>query len=205
MITTATVTCGPTLRARVKVLRPITENHTEIEVIEGRGGWNKPGKIFVVRNSIMSDISTEEQVVAPRPAPVAVIPKPIKTLVLVESPELVEARIELARLEQALVANFKAPGGGRGKQGLRRTDAQIRRGAEYARKVKAAQIHVDVLLNSTARAAKPVTPERLRGAVAVRTELGWHRVVRVNAKSVTVATPYSWTDRISMGRIVDVR
>lgn len=45
----------------------------------------------------------------------------------------------------------------------------------------------------------------LAGAVAVRTELGWHKVVRVSAKSVTVETPYSWTDRIPVGDVLEFR
>jgi len=55
MIGTATVTCGPTLRATVNVVKQINEGFYEVEVIEGAGGWDKPGKILVVRTSIMSD------------------------------------------------------------------------------------------------------------------------------------------------------
>lgn len=208
MITTATVTAGVVLTARVKVLREINEMFCEVEVITGNGGWNKPGKVLTVRKSIMSDVREEKVATAPKPAPLP-LPvrevKPMPGLVLVESAELVEARMELARLEKAMVANFETPGGGRGKQGLRRTDAQIRRGAIFAEKIKAARIWVDTLLAATERAARPVTPERLRTAVAVKTRFGWHRVVRVNAKTVTVATGYSWNDRIPVGSIVDVR
>lgn len=39
---------------------------------------------------------------------------------------------EYQRVSKAMVANFERPTGGRGKQGLRRTDAAIRRGAEFA-------------------------------------------------------------------------
>lgn len=153
MITTATVTCGPTLRARVEVLREINEMFYEVKVIEGRGGWDKPGKIFVARKSIVSDISTDGQLTEATPAPVRTprpaVVKPVDLPILVEAPELVEARAELTRLEKALIANFLAPGGGRGKQGLRRTNAQIRRGAQYARQVKAAQARVNALLDAT--------------------------------------------------------
>ena len=48
------------------------------------------------------------------------------------------------------------------------------------------------------------TPEQYKAAKVVRTVTGWHKVVRVNAKSVTVETPYSWTDRIEVGRIIEV-
>jgi len=50
----------------------------------------------------------------------------------------------------------------------------------------------------------PYTPEQYKAAKIVRTVNGWHKVVRVNAKSVTVETPYSWTDRIEVGRIIEV-
>jgi hypothetical protein len=49
------------------------------------------------------------------------------------------------------------------------------------------------------------TPEQYKTAKVVRTVTGWHKVVKVNAKSVTVATEYSWTDRIEVGRIIEVR
>lgn len=43
----------------------------------------------------------------------------------------------------------------------------------------------------------------LAGASHVRDSVGWHRVVRVSAKSVTVATSYSWTDRISIAKVLE--
>jgi len=55
-------------------------------------------------------------------------------------------------------------------------------------------------------AARPkLTADDVRSAVAVRDQFGWHRVVRVNAKSVTVETPYSWTERIPLERVLEVR
>lgn len=50
-----------------------------------------------------------------------------------------------------------------------------------------------------------VTPERLKGARLVRDRHGWHTLVRVNAKSVSVATGYSWVDRIALDDILEVR
>jgi hypothetical protein len=49
------------------------------------------------------------------------------------------------------------------------------------------------------------TPEQYKTAKVVRTVTGWHKVVKVNAKSVTVETLYSWTDRIEVSRIIEVR
>lgn len=51
----------------------------------------------------------------------------------------------------------------------------------------------------------PFTPEELKAARFVRTSTGWHRVRRVNAKSVTVDTAYSWTDNHPLKRILEVR
>jgi hypothetical protein len=50
----------------------------------------------------------------------------------------------------------------------------------------------------------PFTDEQYAAARVVRTRFGWHEVVRVNAQSVTVKTPYSWTDRILRKKILEV-
>jgi hypothetical protein len=76
MIGTATVTCGPTLRAHVNVLKMINEGFYEVEVITGEAGWDKPGKILVVRTSIMSDFieagaEAVEPVEVSEPAPLS--------------------------------------------------------------------------------------------------------------------------------------
>lgn len=51
----------------------------------------------------------------------------------------------------------------------------------------------------------PFTDDEWATAQAVRTRLGWHKVVRANAKSVTVETGYSWTDRIARAKVLEVR
>lgn len=53
--------------------------------------------------------------------------------------------------------------------------------------------------------AVPFTTEELRAARAIRTSVGWHRVVKVNAKSVTVSTGYSWNDRYTLDKVLEVR
>ena len=50
----------------------------------------------------------------------------------------------------------------------------------------------------------PFTVEQLRAATHVRTATGWHKVVRVSAKSVTVETGYSWTDRYVLANVLQV-
>jgi hypothetical protein len=55
------------------------------------------------------------------------------------------------------------------------------------------------------RNRKRLDHEDIVGAVAVKTSTGWRRVVRVNAKSVSVTSGYSWVDRIQFGQILEVR
>lgn len=50
-----------------------------------------------------------------------------------------------------------------------------------------------------------LTIEDIKGAKFVRTSTGWRKVVRVNAKTVSVDSGYSWVDRIDINQIVEVR
>ncbi|MGW9587476.1 hypothetical protein [Microbacterium sp. NPDC055455] len=50
-----------------------------------------------------------------------------------------------------------------------------------------------------------LTADDLKGATHVRSATTWHKVVRVNAQSVTVATPFSWTSRIPIDQIREFR
>lgn len=54
-------------------------------------------------------------------------------------------------------------------------------------------------------AAAPRDIPGLRVGDLVRTGSGWHRVARVNAKSVSVETGYSWTDRVTHDQIIETR
>jgi len=71
---------------------------------------------------------------------------------------------------------------------------------------RVAEEHADAR-EEHARRTAPVefTPAQLSTAVAIRTSSGWHRVKKVNAKSVTVETGYSWTDRYTLEQILEVR
>jgi hypothetical protein len=51
----------------------------------------------------------------------------------------------------------------------------------------------------------PFTDDDYNAARLVRTKLGWHKVAKVNAKSVSVETGYSWTDRIARDKVLEVR
>lgn len=52
------------------------------------------------------------------------------------------------------------------------------------------------------KAREKFTAADLAGASHVRDRYGWHRVVRVSVKSVTVETGYSWTYRLPLDRVL---
>ena len=49
------------------------------------------------------------------------------------------------------------------------------------------------------------TPADLKGARIVRDRFGWHKVRKVNTKTVSVDSGYSWADLIPMDKILDYR
>lgn len=102
---TATITCGPTLRARVEVLREINEMFTEVKVIEGRGGWGAPGKVLAVRKSIMSDVQGDDLPESLTPAPVVDEPAPLSV------PIDGDAYIEILLARQAAYVSRNFPYG----------------------------------------------------------------------------------------------
>jgi len=84
---------------------------------------------------------------------------------------------------------------------------------EAALTVELAQAERD-LANLEAKAAREareasmknaVSIDDIRTAALVRDRYGWHKVVRVSAKSVTVETGFSWTERIALDAIIDTR
>lgn len=95
------------------------------------------------------------------------------------------------------------------KRGAGSLDAQIDRWrAERAREARERQKRAHaarVGAREAEKARTKLTADDVRGAVAVRDQHGWHRVVRVSAKSVTVETGYSWTDRIPLEKLLEAR
>lgn len=92
--------------------------------------------------------------------------------------------------------------------------------ARHGRAVMAATLHEQAMRDAEqaaqdrARRAEAAQAERDRprltyadvaGARLVRDRYGWHEVVRVSAKSVTVKTAWSWTERIPLDRVLEVR
>lgn len=75
--------------------------------------------------------------------------------------------------------------------------------------VRQAQQSVDALTVSLERARSsqpvPFTEADLKAATHLRDRNGWREIVKVNAKTVSVATGYSWTDRVARAAILEVR
>lgn len=125
--------------------------------------------------------------------------------------------------EASRAASAATPGGLRDYDpailsGIRRRPnprADTRRHAAYDRSAKATrdlmeqERRVRAAEHRLERAERDAVAPRDLDALArgwfVRTRHGWHRVVRVNATSVSVETGYSWTDRIPFKQIVETR
>lgn len=221
-IATATAAAAPTLSSPVAILRYLNSGYAEVMTLGGGvGGWARAGKVFPCRISILHDI-TETLTEPPTEAPTvaqdvtgepAVTEPPMADDEAV-SPELAAIRAQLADLQAAAQRNAdNSPGwsrrrGNSGKQIRQRYDAQLRRAGEYGRQIAALEARERAMVANGGQPVVepgPVDPGELVGAVAVRTRWGWRKVVRVNAKSVTVESGHSWTDRIPNGRIVEVR
>lgn len=69
----------------------------------------------------------------------------------------------------------------------------------------AERINARIAEEAARDAAAPRDLAGLQPGDAVRDRFGWHRVVRVNAKSVTVATEYSWTETIPHAKVIETR
>ena len=93
------------------------------------------------------------------------------------------------------------------KADTRRYNAYARESAAYAEHaaatelLHAAEFRIAALAEKEA-AADLVVPTDAR---LVRDSYGWHRVIRVNTKSVSVETGYSWTDRIPLANVLEAR
>ncbi len=88
-------------------------------------------------------------------------------------------------------------------------NASIREAQAVVAEVKASEAaelkaRVDAIRKAEAERVR-FTADEIKGARFVRTDVGWHEVVRVSAKSVTVKTAYSWTDRILVGKVLEFR
>lgn len=93
-----------------------------------------------------------------------------------------------------------------GKGGI---DAAIDRHLADQRRASAAAEVDRAADRRDARAAEAartkLTAADVAGAILIRDKYGWHSVVSVNAKSVTVHTAWSWTERIPLDAVLEVR
>ena len=90
------------------------------------------------------------------------------------------------------------------KRGAGSLDAQIDRNMKRIKAEEEAARRLAIAEHRERTKAVPFTTEELKAARAIRTRSGWHRVARVNTKSVTVETGYSWTDRYTIDKILEV-
>ena len=102
--------------------------------------------------------------------------------------------------------------------GIRRKSspkADARRYSAYTREAEAqlrlTRLRDDVRRLGNALAVAIVERDRTRftrddvvGAEHVCTRFGWYSVVKVNAKTVSVTTPFSWTDKIPLESILAI-
>jgi len=97
----------------------------------------------------------------------------------------------------------------RGSSFKRHGEKQLREAVAEAKSVTAASRAQMVARVKAAREAELarvlLTREDIVGARAVRTVRGWQAVVRVNAKTVSVHTGYSWVDRVPFEDVLEVR
>ena len=77
--------------------------------------------------------------------------------------------------------------------------------ATYRAMIRAEAAVVSLKAQIRDRGRERVAADDIKDATHIRTLTGWHKVVRVNAKSVTVATPHSWTDRYRLDEILETR
>jgi len=88
----------------------------------------------------------------------------------------------------------------RGKRHWQRVDASVRAAAREVAQHEQAERDVA----ATPRPVEAPVAEVPKSTRAIRTRHGWHEVVRVNAKSVTVRTAYSWDECVPLDRILEV-
>jgi hypothetical protein len=106
--------------------------------------------------------------------------------------------------DPAVLSGVRRRGGHRSD--ARRHAAYDREAAAAARlRIAEASARADerAAVRAAADAAAPCDIGALRPGDGVRTKSGWHRVVKVNAKSVTVETPWSWSDRIPHAKVIE--
>lgn len=91
------------------------------------------------------------------------------------------------------------------KRGAGSLDRQIDRNLERIKGEQEVERRRVIAAHRERTKPVPFTADQLKAAKAIRTSSGWHRVVKVNSKSVTVETGYSWTDRYTIEKVLEVK
>lgn len=98
---------------------------------------------------------------------------------------------------------------GNSDRAMARRFAAYDREAAAARALSAAEQEAERKAAAAARAAVDAEAHRDLASLTrgdhVRTRHGWSKVVKVSAKSVSVETGYSWTDRVPHSKIIETR
>lgn len=117
-----------------------------------------------------------------------------------------EADLQAAREHLASLATNPGTSSLRGKQHGIRIDAAIQRTARLVETIRRLERELEGLHRAESERADPAFvagPNTIRVGDFVATRLtGWREVVRVNKKSVSVATGYSWTDTVLYVKIL---
>lgn len=130
--------------------------------------------------------------------------------------KLSAARAALERANAQGDAAFAMGGGipGFGGSGSQKAANQVRSALNSSQRAwKEATERVDYWTDKLARLEHRQSEEQrarlgrddIKGATHVRTQHGWHKVARVNAKTVSVETGYSWVARYEFDKIQEVR
>jgi hypothetical protein len=119
---------------------------------------------------------------------------------------IAEKEAELAAANERFASFDPTPGGrSRGKQYAQRVDAGIRRLARLAETVRRLERELTELQRAETDEEPTFVamPETIQVGDLIATRLvEWRRVVRVNKKSVSVETGYSWTDTVPYAKIL---
>lgn len=119
---------------------------------------------------------------------------------------IADKEAELAAAREALAAFDPTPGGNsRTKRHAQRVDSRIARLARIADTVQRLERELTGMRQTEERADEPVftaSPDTINVGDIITTRYeGWRRVVRVNRKTVSVETGYSWTDTVPYPKI----
>jgi hypothetical protein len=123
---------------------------------------------------------------------------------------IADKEAELKAAQEVLAAFDPTPGGNsRTKRHAQRVDSRIKRLARLAETAQRLERELAGMLRAEEQPARPAfvaSPDTIAVGDIITTRYeGWRRVVRVNRKSVTVETGYSWTDTVPYPKVTGHR